>query len=133
MSSVDAACRTRDSAHQTSGPLQVGAVDDIFCAGDEAAATVSPWMREMRRREGNVAAVNDMHAEEVSMMPSMLMDCHEQLWRARDMLALMAYHLWLKSPLHVALLVTCHRLSPEYCCQPAQHHTKLRGCFACAP
>ena len=68
---------TPDSAHQTSGLLQVGAVDNIFCAGDEAAATVSPYMQEMRQRESDVAAVDDLNAEEVSMMPSVLSDCHE--------------------------------------------------------
>ena len=78
MCSVDAACRTPDSAHQSSGLLQVGAVASIFCAGDEATATVSPWMREMQQSEGDVAAVSDMLAEEVCMMSSMLMDCHEQ-------------------------------------------------------
>ena len=40
--------------------LQVNAVDNIFRAGDEAAATVSPYMREMREREHAVEAVNDV-------------------------------------------------------------------------
>ena len=53
-----------DSAYQTADllqmQLQVKAVDNIFSAGDEAAATVSPYMREMRARERAVEAVNDM-------------------------------------------------------------------------
>ena len=54
--------------------LQVKAVDNIFSAGDEAAATVSPYMREMRARERAVEAANDvigsqsvMDAVEVSL------------------------------------------------------------------
>ena len=73
---VEAICRPPDSAHQSSGLLQLGAVDNIFCAGDEAAATVSPWMREMRQREIDVAAVSDRTAEEVSTLFDVLHDCH---------------------------------------------------------
>ena len=59
----------------SSGLLQVGAIDTIFRAGDEAAATVSPWMREMRQTERDVAAVRDMDAEEVCPSPNMLSVC----------------------------------------------------------
>ena len=78
MGSVDVACRAPDSAHQTSGTLQVGAVDNIFRGGSESAASVSPLLREMQEREDAVAAVADLVAGEVSMVPSMLYDCHEQ-------------------------------------------------------
>ncbi len=77
MCSVDAICSAPDSAHQSSVLLQGGAVDNIFCAGDEAAATVSPTLREIMQRESDVAAVSDMVGEEVSTDLGVLYDCHE--------------------------------------------------------
>ena len=51
--------------------LQVGAganvIDNIYCAGDEAAATVSPFMREMRETERAVEAVTDMIGSQSAM------------------------------------------------------------------
>lgn len=72
MGSVDAACRTPDSAVQSSGALQIGAVDNIFCGGSDSAASVSPLLRELKETEDAVAAVADLVAGEVSMVPSRL-------------------------------------------------------------
>ena len=60
------------------GLLQFGAVDNIIAASstdDEAARTVSIYMRELVRRERDMAAVRTTSAEEVSMTLSVMYAC----------------------------------------------------------
>ena len=52
--------------------VQDGAINIISAAGDEAARSVSIYMRELRQREIDIAVVRNRSAEEVSMISSVL-------------------------------------------------------------